>query len=63
MSQVSTHVLDTAAGRQQPGVAVALERLRRGGWARVADGVTDPAAHHHVPLLLCPSGDTSDRGS
>jgi 5-hydroxyisourate hydrolase len=38
---VTTHVLDTAAGRPAAGVPVALETRGPGGWERVATGVTD----------------------
>ena len=38
---VSTHVLDTAAGRPAAGVPVHLEIRRGDGWAEVGRGVTD----------------------
>jgi 5-hydroxyisourate hydrolase len=38
---LSTHVLDTAAGRPAQGIAVRLERSGEAGWAQVAAGVTD----------------------
>jgi 5-hydroxyisourate hydrolase len=41
MSTVTTHVLDTSVGRPARGVAVTLERLRGGGWTRIATGRTD----------------------
>ncbi|SNQ46405.1 5-hydroxyisourate hydrolase [Frankia canadensis] len=110
---LSTHVLDTAAGRPAAGVPVRLERglppqqaaspEQAGVWTAVASGVTDadgrlaglpltapgrwrlvfdtharsaffpevtitfavtdPAEHHHVPLLLAPFGYSTYRGS
>ncbi len=41
MSQVTTHVLDTALGRPAAGVPVVLDALRDGTWTRVADALTD----------------------
>lgn len=41
MSHVTTHVLDTAAGRPAAGVPVALEARHGSGWSRIADAVTD----------------------
>ncbi|MBL7495510.1 hydroxyisourate hydrolase [Frankia sp. CNm7] len=106
---LSTHVLDTGAGRPAAGVAVRLEKIILGfdgqpmGWRLITEAVTDedgriaslpadaagrwrlvfdtaqrsaffpevtitfqiedPAAHHHVPLLLAPFGISSYRGS
>jgi hydroxyisourate hydrolase len=51
VSSVSTHVLDTAAGRPAAGVPVTLERRTADGWALLARGVTD--ADGRVPDL-CP---------
>src|SRR4029453_4512861 len=39
-SSVSTHVLDTAAGRPAGDVAVRVESLRSGSWSAVAAGRT-----------------------
>ncbi len=104
MSAITTHVLDTAAGRPAAGIAVRLEgpdgvlgtgvtdqdgRVRELGPAVVPAGryrlvfdtesyfddgsffpevavtftVTDPAAHHHVPILLSPFAFSTYRGS
>lgn len=41
MSLITTHVLDTAAGRPAAGVAVRLETYGVDGWDVVADDVTD----------------------
>lgn len=41
MSQVTTHVLDTALGRPAAGVPVELARLDDGGWTTVAAAATD----------------------
>jgi hydroxyisourate hydrolase len=38
---VTTHVLDTAAGRPAAGVEVVLERAEADGWERVASAATD----------------------
>jgi len=104
MSLVTTHVLDTAAGRPAQGVPVRLEsggaliasghtdddgRIRDLGPERLDPGVyrlvfdtaaylgpdgffpeitvtfriTDPGAHHHVPVLLSPFAYSTYRGS
>jgi 5-hydroxyisourate hydrolase len=39
--RITTHVLDTAAGRPAAGVRVALERGGDDGWQRLATGTTD----------------------
>ena len=41
MSQVTTHVLDTALGRPAAGVAVTLDAHDDGAWLPLAAGVTD----------------------
>lgn len=38
---ITTHILDTTLGRPARGVAIHLERLRDGAWARVGGGHTD----------------------
>ncbi|MEO6943903.1 MAG: hydroxyisourate hydrolase [Lacisediminihabitans sp.] len=40
-SQISTHILDTAAGHPATGVAVVLEAQTEGTWAPMASGITD----------------------
>lgn len=40
-SHVTTHILDTAAGKPAPGVAVSLWTDTEGGWTRIGDGTTD----------------------
>ncbi|MDN4597205.1 hydroxyisourate hydrolase [Leifsonia virtsii] len=40
-SRVTTHVLDTAAGRPAAGVPVHLDSWTGAGWQRLASGVTD----------------------
>src|SRR4030095_477799 len=42
-SSVSTHVLDTAAGRPAGDIAVRVECLRSGSWSAVAGGRSDRA--------------------
>jgi 5-hydroxyisourate hydrolase len=55
VSPITTHVLDTAAGRPASGVAVILERLDSGGdWREIAQAVTD--ADGRVRALL-PEGE------
>jgi 5-hydroxyisourate hydrolase len=105
MSLVTTHVLDTAAGRPAAGIAVRFEtaegkpiadgrtdddgRIRDLGPDTLPPGayrlvfhtgaylgpdaffpevtltfrIADPAAHHHVPLLLSPFAYSTYRGS
>jgi len=42
MSQITTHVLDTARGKPAAGIPVLLERLEAGGaWRTVWHGTTD----------------------
>jgi len=41
MSGISTHVLDTSAGRPAPGVPVTLEQQTGNGWQRVGEGITN----------------------
>jgi 5-hydroxyisourate hydrolase len=41
MSAITTHVLDTAAGRPAAGVAVVLERHAGGAWRKLGAGSTD----------------------
>jgi 5-hydroxyisourate hydrolase len=41
MSAITTHVLDTTAGRPAAGVPVLLERRTPEGWQREGSGVTD----------------------
>lgn len=52
MSHLSTHVLDTAAGRPAAGVAVTLRRLAADGTAEtLATAVTDADGRTGGPLL------------
>ena len=68
---LSTHVLDARTGRPAAGVGVRLEGPYFAAqdvpafYPRVAIDfeVTDPAAHHHVPLLLSPFAYSTYRGS
>jgi 5-hydroxyisourate hydrolase len=41
MTKVTSHVLDTAAGRPAPGIAVRLERSDGGSYTPVASATTD----------------------
>ena len=38
---ITTHVLDTAAGKPGRGIAVELERIEHGQWHLVGGGITD----------------------
>jgi len=38
---ITTHVLDTAAGKPGRGIAVELERVEHGQWHLIGGGVTD----------------------
>lgn len=38
---ITTHVLDTSAGRPGKGIAIELEREHRGMWNLVGGGITD----------------------
>lgn len=38
---ITTHVLDTAAGRPGRGIAIELERAEGGGWQLIGAGATD----------------------
>ena len=42
MSGITTHVLDTAAGRPAGGLNVRLECSGAGGWSECGAGTTDP---------------------
>lgn len=41
MSQITTHILDTARGTPAAGVALALYQEQSSGWVKLAEGVTD----------------------
>ncbi|HVC47653.1 MAG TPA: hydroxyisourate hydrolase [Terracidiphilus sp.] len=41
MSRISTHVLDTAAGKPAADIPVRLEAKQNGAWSTVAEGATD----------------------
>jgi 5-hydroxyisourate hydrolase len=41
MSRISTHVLDTAAGKPAAEIALRLEMKQNGAWHMVAEGTTD----------------------
>ena len=41
MSQITTHILDTAQGRPAAGVSVTLSTEDNGGWRELGAGVTD----------------------
>lgn len=41
MSQISTHVLDTASGRPAEGITIQLFGCQGGSWSELAGGVTD----------------------
>jgi len=41
MSAITTHILDTAAGRPAAGVTITLERAAAAGFTEIGRGVTD----------------------
>ena len=52
MGQLSTHALDTSAGRPAAGMRVELFRLDgAGGRARIAEATTNPDGRTDAPLL------------
>ena len=53
MSQITTHILDTARGCPAVGVAIALHRLEADVWQTVGQGVTDDDGRVSD---LCPAG-------
>jgi 5-hydroxyisourate hydrolase len=59
MSAITTHVLDTAAGRPAAGVAVRLEREEGGRWLLLGEGRTD--ADGRLATLL-PEGRPAEPG-
>jgi 5-hydroxyisourate hydrolase len=59
MSGISTHVLDTGAGRPAAGVAVTLERWELDAWLVCASASTD--ADGRCRELLAPAGVAAGR--
>ena len=51
MGRLTTHVLDTAAGRPAAGLAIALDRLESGGPVRLAETATNSDGRCDAPLL------------
>ena len=51
MGRLTTHVLDTSAGRPAAGIAIVLDRLDAGGRARRAETVTNSDGRCDAPLL------------
>ncbi len=41
MSQITTHVLDTSAGKPAGGISVSLEHHSSGIWKQLGNGITD----------------------
>ena len=41
MSQITTHILDTASGKPAAGIPVTLEQQHSGGWQTIAQGITN----------------------
>ncbi len=66
-ASLSTHVLDTGAGRPAHGVRVELfagEKLLARSETREDGRIPELAdGHHHVPLVVSPYGCASYRGS
>lgn len=57
---ISTHVLDTSAGRPAAGVGVRLQRLDGAAWIDLSHAATD--ADGRVPALL-PAGTAASAGT
>lgn len=51
MGRLTTHVLDTSAGRPGSGIAVTLERLDDGAPVRLTETVTNSDGRCDAPLL------------
>ena len=51
MGRLTTHVLDTGAGRPGAGIAVTLDRLEAGGRVRLVETVTNSDGRCDAPLL------------
>ena len=51
MGRLTTHVLDTSAGRPADGLSIALDRLEAGGPVRLAETVTNSDGRCDAPLL------------
>lgn len=51
MGRLTTHVLDTGAGRPAAGLAIALDRVDSGGPVRLAETVTNSDGRCDAPLL------------
>jgi 5-hydroxyisourate hydrolase len=60
MGRLSTHVLDTAAGRPAAGLAITLQRLDGERLSRLVETVTNADGRTDGPLL---SGDTFRPGT
>jgi 5-hydroxyisourate hydrolase len=60
MSQITTHILDTALGCPAPGVTITLCHREAGEWRKVGSGQTN--ADGRVPDL-CPEGAVLDAGT
>lgn len=60
MSAITTHVLDTAAGRPAAGVPLKLERLVGEAWTELGAGKTDSDGRNRE---LLPPGARLDRGT
>ena len=59
MSQITTHILDTALGCPATGVSIQLSQQVDGDWQEVGGGVTN--SDGRVPDL-CPQGQVLDAG-
>lgn len=60
MSQITTHILDTALGCPATGVTITLYHLAAGDWVKVGSGQTNDDGR--VPDL-CPEGEILDAGT
>ncbi len=60
MSQITTHILDTARGCPAAGVAITLQRQDGDGWETVGEGLTN--SDGRLPGL-CPEGEVLPAGT
>ncbi len=60
MSQISTHILDTALGSPAAGVTITLYQRDGAGWAKIGSGLTNDDGR--IPDL-CPAGEVLPAGT
>ena len=60
MSQITTHILDTALGKPAAGVAIELSQLQGNDWYAIGSGVTNNDGRI---ADLCPAGESLPAGT